>query len=80
MSGRKVLFVIDMQVDFVTGALANEEAQKITGRIAEKIKAYQEAGDFVFFTRDTHGGDYMETQEGRLLPVPHCAEGSDGGS
>ena len=78
MSGKKVLFVIDMQVDFVTGALANEEAQTITGRIVDKVKAYQEAGDFVFFTRDTHGENYMETQEGRLLPVPHCAEGTDG--
>jgi len=78
MKGKKVLFVIDMQVDFVTGALANEDAQKITGRIAEKIKAYEEAGDYVFFTRDTHGENYMDTQEGRMLPVPHCMEGSDG--
>ena len=78
MNGKKVLFVIDMQVDFVTGALENGEAQKIIGKIAEKIKAYKEAGDYVFFTRDTHGENYMETQEGRLLPVPHCLEGSDG--
>lgn len=78
MNGKKVLFVIDMQVDFVTGALANEEAQKITGKIAEKIKAYQAAGDYVFFTRDTHSESYMDTQEGRMLPVPHCIEGSDG--
>jgi len=78
MNGKKVLFVIDMQVDFVTGALANEEAQKITGKIAEKIKAYQAAGDYVFFTRDTHSESYMDTQEGRLLPVSHCIEGSDG--
>lgn len=78
MNGKKVLFVIDMQVDFVTGALANEEAQKITGKIAEKIKAYQAAGDYVFFTRDTHGESYMDTQEGRMLPIPHCIEGSDG--
>lgn len=78
MSGKKVLFVIDMQVDFVTGALANEEAQKITGKIAEKIKAYKEAGDYVFFTRDTHGESYMDTQEGRLLPLKHCLQGSEG--
>lgn len=78
MNGKKVLFVIDMQVDFVTGALANEEAQKIIGNIAEKIKTYEEAGDYVFFTRDTHGENYMETQEGNMLPVPHCMEGSDG--
>lgn len=78
MNGKKVLFVIDMQVDFVTGALANEEAQKIIDKIADKVKAYQEAGDYVFFTRDTHGENYMETQEGRLLPVTHCIEGTDG--
>lgn len=78
MRGKNVLFVIDMQVDFLTGALANEEGQAIVGRIAEKVKAYQDAGDYVFFTRDTHGEDYMETQEGRNLPVPHCIEGSDG--
>lgn len=78
MSGKKILFVIDMQVDFVTGALANEEAQKIIDRIAEKVKAYQDAGDYVFFTRDTHGESYMDTQEGRLLPVEHCIQGSAG--
>ena len=78
MNGKKVLFVIDMQVDFVTGALANSEAQKIVGRIAEKIKAYQDAGHYVFFTRDTHGENYMDSQEGRLLPVEHCIEGSEG--
>ena len=78
MSGKKVLFVIDMQVDFVTGTLANEEAQKIVGSIAEKVKAYQDAGHFVFFTRDTHGESYMDTQEGRLLPVEHCMEGTPG--
>ena len=78
MSGKKVLFVIDMQADFVTGALANSEAQKIVGSIAEKVKAYQDAGHFVFFTRDTHGESYLETQEGRLLPVEHCMEGTPG--
>ena len=78
MSGKKVLFVIDMQVDFVTGALANEEAQNIVGNIAAKVKAYQDAGHAVFFTKDTHGESYMETQEGRLLPVEHCIVGTPG--
>ena len=78
MKKDKALLVIDMQVDFVTGALANEEAQKIIGRIREKIETYRQAGYPVFFTRDTHGENYMETQEGRLLPVPHCIKGSEG--
>lgn len=78
MKHDKALLVIDMQVDFVTGALANEEAQKIIGSIREKIETYRKAGYPVFFTRDTHGENYMETQEGRLLPVPHCIKGSEG--
>lgn len=78
MEKDKALLVIDMQVDFVTGALANEEAQKIIGRLQEKIEDYRSQGLPVLFTRDTHGEDYMETQEGRLLPVPHCVKGSDG--
>ena len=78
MSDKKILFVIDMQVDFVTGALANDEAKKIVGNIVQKVKAYQEAGHHVFFTRDTHGEQYLETQEGRLLPIEHCIQGTDG--
>ena len=78
MGGKKVLFVIDMQVDFVTGSLENEAAQKIVDKIAEKVRTYQAAGHFVFFTRDTHGESYLETQEGRLLPVEHCIEGTEG--
>ncbi len=78
MNGKKVLLVIDMQVDFVTGALENQEAQQITGGIREKIEKHLKDGGSVFFTRDTHGQNYMETQEGRMLPVPHCLKGSDG--
>lgn len=78
MKNEKALLVIDMQVDFVTGALANEEAQQIIGRLQEKIAAYRAEGYPVLFTRDTHGENYMETQEGRLLPVPHCIKDSEG--
>ena len=78
MEQKKVLLVIDMQKDFVTGALANAEAQQIIGNIQEKIDCYLEEGLPIFFTRDTHGEDYMETQEGKMLPVPHCIKGSDG--
>lgn len=78
MNKEKVLVVIDMQKDFVTGALANEEAQRIIDAIKERIEEYKAQGLPVFFTRDTHGQDYMDTQEGKLLPVPHCIKGTDG--
>ncbi|MCI9476919.1 isochorismatase family cysteine hydrolase [Anaerovoracaceae bacterium 41-7] len=78
MEKNKILLVIDMQKDFVTGALANQEAQQIIENIKKKIESYKERGLPVFFTRDTHGEDYLNTQEGRLLPVPHCIKGSDG--
>ncbi len=75
---KKILLVIDMQKDFVTGALANEEAQKIIGKIQKKIEEYKKEGNPVFFTRDTHEENYLQTQEGRLLPVVHCVRESDG--
>lgn len=78
MNKDKLLLVIDMQNDFVTGALANEEAEKIIGAIAAKIEFYQKDDHPVFFTRDTHGEEYLQTQEGKLLPVPHCMKGSEG--
>ena len=71
----KILVVIDMQNDFVTGALGSEEAKKIVPDVVDKVKNYD--GD-VIFTRDTHGEDYMQTQEGKNLPVPHCIKGTDG--
>lgn len=78
MKARKVLLVVDMQNDFVTGALANRAAENILERIADRIAACRREGAAVFFTRDTHGEDYLNTQEGRMLPVPHCIEGTDG--
>ena len=72
---KKCLVVVDMQNDFVTGALANPDAEKIVSDINEYVKNFD--GD-VFFTRDTHRPNYMETQEGKKLPVPHCIEGTDG--
>jgi nicotinamidase-related amidase len=71
----KILVVVDMQKDFVTGALGSKEAQDIVGNVVDKVKNYD--GEVVF-TRDTHGENYMETQEGRNLPVVHCIKGSDG--
>lgn len=74
----KVLIVVDMQNDFVTGALANPAAEAIIPNIAAKIKQYQRNGDTVVFTRDTHTVDYLDTPEGKKLPVPHCIHGTWG--
>lgn len=74
----KLLVVIDMQNDFIDGALGTAEAVAIVGNVAEKIRSARAAGDLVWFTRDTHEENYLTTQEGRNLPVPHCIRGSFG--
>jgi len=73
---KKLLVVIDMQNDFIDGALGTPEAVAIVDAVREKIKAYP-ARD-IFATMDTHGPDYLTTQEGRNLPVEHCIRGTDG--
>jgi nicotinamidase-related amidase len=75
---KKLLIVIDMQNDFIDGSLGSEMARAIVPRVREKIEAYGTRGDYIIFTRDTHGPDYLQTQEGRNLPVKHCVEGTDG--
>lgn len=76
----RVLIVVDMQNDFVNGSLGSEDAQKIVSNVREKILEYQKNGDTVIFTRDTHGENYLQSQEGKYLPVPHCIQGTDGWS
>lgn len=71
----KVLVVVDMQNDFVYGALGNAECQ---AAVEPVIKLIGKKYDHIFFTRDTHKPNYMETNEGFHLPVVHCIEGSDG--
>ena len=71
----KILVVIDMQNDFIDGALGTKEAQAIVPKVAEKIKNFDGK---VFYTRDTHDEKYLETQEGKNLPVKHCICGEDG--
>lgn len=73
---KKLLFVIDYQVDFVSGALGFPGAEALDEGIARKIRAYGEGS--VYFTRDTHAPEYLSTQEGLSLPVEHCFKGSDG--
>lgn len=72
---QNVLVVVDMQNDFIDGALGTKEAVAIVPNVLEKIKAFDGT---VLFTRDTHKENYMETQEGKNLPVPHCIKGSLG--
>lgn len=74
----KVLVVVDMQNDFVSGSLGTKEAQAIVPAVTAKIKEYQKNGDRVIYTYDTHEENYLETQEGRNLPVKHCIRGTWG--
>ena len=72
----KILIVVDMQHDFIDGSLANTAAQKIIPNIAKKIQDFD--GDLIVFTRDTHSENYLETSEGKLLPIKHCIENTEG--
>lgn len=72
---QNVLIVVDMQNDFIFGALGTKEAQAIVPNVAEKIKGFDGR---VIFTRDTHFENYLDTQEGQKLPVPHCIKGTHG--
>ena len=72
---QNILIVVDMQNDFIDGALGTAEAVAILPKVEQKIKAFQGK---VIFTRDTHEENYMDTQEGHKLPVPHCIRGTKG--
>ena len=74
----KILVVVDMQNDFIDGALGTAEAVGIVDRVADRIAAARAEGTQVWFTRDTHPSDYLNTQEGRKLPVVHCVRGTAG--
>ena len=75
---KRTLIVVDMQNDFIDGALGTKEAVAIVDNVKNKIREYADRGDEIIFTRDTHHEDYMETNEGKHLPVPHCIEGTYG--
>ena len=74
----KLLVVVDMQNDFVSGALGTPEAADIVPYVVGKVVEAVNAGTDIIFTQDTHGSDYLNTQEGKNLPVPHCIKGSEG--
>lgn len=75
---KRILVVVDYQKDFVSGSLGFEKAVALEKAIEQKIELYKQKGDEVLFTFDTHLDNYMETQEGKNLPVPHCVKNTDG--
>lgn len=75
---KRVLIVIDMQEDFVRGSLGSKDAEAIVSKVKAKITEYMERGDKIIFTRDTHRENYLETLEGKNLPVEHCIYGTEG--
>lgn len=72
---KKILIVVDMQNDFIDGSLGSAMAQAIVPKVVEKAAHFDGK---VIFTRDTHGPNYLNTQEGRKLPVKHCIQGTPG--
>ena len=68
----KILIVVDMQNDFVTGSLGTKEAVEVVPNVKKKIEEYLKNRDRIIFTKDTHQSNYLDTQEGRNLPVEHC--------
>ena len=73
---KKILVVVDMPNDFIDGSLGTAEAEAIVSAVTAKIKKYP--ADCIYATRDTHGPEYLETAEGRYLPVEHCIKGTHG--
>ena len=73
---RKILVVVDMQNDFIDGSLGTPEAVAIVENVKDKIRSYDKSD--IFVTMDTHAPNYLETQEGKNLPVEHCIKGTDG--
>lgn len=75
---KRLLLVIDYQNDFVNGTLGFEKASKLEDKIIKKIEIYKKNKDEIAFTFDTHSSDYLNTQEGINLPIPHCIKGTKG--
>lgn len=75
---KRLLVVVDMQNDFITGSLGTKEAVNIVENVLKKINEYDKNGDEIIFTMDTHFDNYMNTREGKFLPVSHCIKDTDG--
>lgn len=74
----KFLIVVDMQNDFIDGALGTPEAVQVVSRVLQRVQDAAKASREVIFTQDTHEADYLQTSEGKHLPVTHCLEGTQG--
>lgn len=74
----KILVIVDMQKDFIDGSLGTAEAQAMVPVMLERLKEYDTQETIVIFTKDTHDVNYLETREGKHLPVEHCIEGTPG--
>lgn len=75
---KRTLIVIDMQNDFITGSLGTKEAEAIVPFVRKKIDEYKNFGGEIIYTRDTHTENYLNTSEGKKLPVVHCIKGTNG--
>lgn len=75
---KKILIVVDMQNDFIDGSLGTTEAQAIVTNVKKKIEEYKSYGNPIIFTQDTHYADYLNTSEGKMLPVEHCIRLTNG--
>ena len=75
---KRFLIVVDMQGDFIDGSLGTPEARAIVPAVIQRVREAKQAGDIVIATLDSHSDDYLETREGRWLPVPHCIRGTEG--
>lgn len=75
---KRLLIVVDYQNDFVTGSLGFKKAVSLENNILDKINTYRKNNDDIVFTLDTHSNDYLNTQEGKNLPVSHCIDGTQG--
>lgn len=75
---KNALVVVDYQVDFVTGSLGSQDAVDIEPALRSRVERAFADGEDVYFTKDTHGPDYLDTDEGRHIPVVHCQRGTDG--
>ena len=75
---KKILVVVDVQNDFIDGALGNDETKAIVPKLVKKLKKYGKDYDSIYLTRDIHYDNYLDTLEGKKLPVPHCIKKSGG--
>lgn len=76
--GKNILVIVDMQNDFVTGCLGNDMTKAVLPNIVKKLREHYHEYDAIYMTRDIHFDNYMETLEGKKLPVPHCMKNSNG--